>query len=83
MIVIYICFFHEKNIRMLKHKLFVDILELVNTDRCNTQCVNSPDICGGDGGFMSVYGGDTMAPGTPKNLYFNVEMNTQVNTPTW
>ena len=68
---------------MLKHKLFADILELINTDRCNTQCVNSPDICGGDGGFMSVYGGDTMAPGTPKNLYFNVEMNTQVNTPTW
>ena len=36
-------------------------------------------MCGGDGGFMSIYGGESMAPGTPKDIHFNVELNTDVS----
>ena len=36
-------------------------------------------MCGGDGGFMSVYGGETMTAGTPKDIHFNVELNSGVS----
>ena len=36
-------------------------------------------MCGGDGGFMSIYGGESMAAGTPKDIHFNVELNTDVS----
>ena len=52
---------------------------MVDTDRCNRKCYNSPEMCGGDGGFMSIYGGESMAPGTPKDIHFNVELNTDVS----
>ena len=52
---------------------------MVDTDRCNRKCYNSPEMCGGDGGFMSVYGGETMTAGTPKDIHFNVELNSGVS----
>ena len=36
-------------------------------------------MCGGDGGFMSIYGGESMAAGTPKDIHFNVELNSGVS----
>ena len=36
-------------------------------------------MCGGDGGFMSIYGGESMAAGTPKDIDFNVELNSGVS----
>ena len=35
-------------------------------------------MCGGAGGFMSVHTAPAMLPGTPNEIRFDVELNTQV-----
>ena len=54
----------------------LDSLSIVNNaSKCSTGCGNSSETCGGEGGFMSVYWGDSMLAGKPIIIDFDVEMD--------
>ena len=64
----------------LLYRYLLDTLSIVNNaSKCDIGCGNSDEVCGGDGGFLSVYWGDSMIPGAPKDLTFDVEMDPMVN----
>ena len=56
----------------------LDNLLPVDISKCNQSCPDSSDACGGEGGYVSVYGEGVMQPGTPKKVTFDVELNIQV-----
>ena len=70
----------NKWILLEKRFYYSDNLSVVsNASKCSIECETNSEICGGEGGFMSVYGGNEMIPGAPSKLSFDVTMNPMVS----
>ena len=58
---------------------YLDNLSIVNNaSKCSIGCGTETELCGGEGGYMSVYWGNDMIPGTPSELSFDVVMDPTV-----